>query len=239
MLTAASGPAEPVDTHSAGAREGPRGPVTRGSMGFAVSEGGPDLTPGSATRQLCDFGSVSQRLRAVNSHWGIIEPSFFTGQEPRESPSGDRPSGSKRDFEGQGLSWESSRDSWEVTARPAPPIVTCHLHGMLSFPVPSKVPRGLVAGPWARGEHWRSGPRTVSPSLWPGLGAARPCLPACLQMASFFNPPYCRCPGLAPDTCAHSRPALWVTSCPPRSPTPPPSVPPLYEGPASPEVLRA
>lgn len=39
---------------------------------------------------------------------------------------------------------------------------------MLSFPVPSKVPWGLVAGPWARGE--RSGPRTVSPSLWPGLG---------------------------------------------------------------------
>lgn len=92
------GPAEPVDTHSAGAREGPRGPVTRGSMGFAVSEGGPDLTPGSATHQLCDFGSVSQPLGAMNSHWGIIEPSFFTGQEPRESPSGDRPSGSKRDF---------------------------------------------------------------------------------------------------------------------------------------------
>lgn len=87
---------------------------------------------------------------------------------------------------------------------------------MLSFPVPSKVPRGLVAGPWARGE--RSGPRTVSPSLWPGLGAARPCLPACLQMASFFNPPYCRCPSLAPDTCAHSRPALRVTSCPPLCP---------------------
>lgn len=90
-------------------------------MGFAVSEGGPDLTPGSATRQLCDFGSVSQRLRAVNSHWGIIEPSFFTGQEPGESPPGDRPSGSKRDFAGQGLSWESSRDAWEVTSHPAPP----------------------------------------------------------------------------------------------------------------------
>lgn len=42
-------------------------------------------------------------------------------------------------------------------------------------------------------------------------------------------PSYCLCPSLVPDAFAHSHPSLWVPSCPPLSPLPPPSAesPPL------------